>query len=342
MNLHRLRKRWKVFSGITFAYPWILYLLAVIPLMIIWYLFKGMKTQSSVKYSSLSIFKDVPSTIREKLRHIPVAFRLIAIGLLIIALARPQSFTSGENVSTEGIDIAIVLDISGSMLAEDFKPNRLDAAKNVIDEFVEGRISDRIGLVIFSREAFTQCPLTIDYNVLRNLLLDIKSGMIQDGTAIGNAIANGVNRLKESDAKSKIIILLTDGVNNAGEVDPISAAEIAKAFGIRIYTIGVGTRGEAPYPVQTPFGIRYQMVPVEIDEDMLTQIADITGGQYFRATNNRALQEIYDKIDKLEKTKIEITSYKNASERYHAWLWSGLLLLLVELGLSRTILRKLP
>jgi len=331
-----------MFSGIVFAYPWVLYFLAIIPLMIAWYLFRGMKVQSSVKYSSLNIFKDVPSTIREKLRHIPFAVRLIAIGLLIVALARPQSFTSGENVTSEGIDIAMVLDISGSMLAEDFKPNRLEAAKNVIDNFVEGRTTDRIGLVVFSREAFTQCPLTIDYNVLRNLLLDIRSGMIQDGTAIGNAIANGVNRLKESDAKSKIIILLTDGVNNAGEVDPISAAEIAKAFGIRIYTIGVGTRGEAPYPVQTPFGTRYQMVPVEIDEAMLTKIANITGGEYFRATNNRALEEIYNKIDKLEKTKIEITSYKNASEKYYSWLWGGLILLIVELGLSRTILRKLP
>lgn len=331
-----------MFSGITFAYSWVLYFLAIIPLMIAWYLFRGMKTQSSVKYSSLNIFKDVPSTIREKLRHIPFAVRLIAIGLLIVALARPQSFTSGENVTTEGIDIAMVLDISGSMLAEDFKPNRLEAAKNVIDNFVEGRTSDRIGLVIFSREAFTQCPLTIDYSVLRNLLLDIRSGMIQDGTAIGNAIANGVNRLKESDAKSRIIILLTDGVNNAGEVDPISAAEIAKAFGIRIYTIGVGTRGEAPYPVQTPFGTRYQMVPVEIDEAMLTKIANLTGGEYFRATNNRALENIYNKIDKLEKTKIEITSYKNASEKYYSWLWGGLILLLFELGLSKTIFRKLP
>jgi Ca-activated chloride channel family protein len=228
------------------------------------------------------------------------------------------------------------------MLAEDLKPNRLEAAKNVIDEFIKGRISDRIGLVIFSREAFTQCPLTIDYSVLRNLLLDIKTGMIEDGTAIGNGIANGVNRLKDSNAKSKVIILLTDGVNNAGEVDPISAAEIAKTFGIRIYTIGVGTRGEAPYPVQTPFGTRYQMVPVEIDEAVLQKISGITDGQYFRATSNRALRDIYDKIDKLEKTKIEITSYKNAAEKYHSWLWGGIVLLLFELGLSRTILRKLP
>jgi Ca-activated chloride channel family protein len=310
--------------------------------MIAWYIFRGMKVQTSVKYSSLNIFKDIPSTLREKLRHIPFTVRVLAIGLLIIALARPQSFSSGENVTTEGIDIAMVLDISGSMLAEDLKPNRLEAAKNVIDDFIKGRISDRIGLVVFSRDAFTQCPLTIDYNVLRNLLLQIHSGMIEDGTAIGNAIANGINRLKDSNAKSKIIILVTDGVNNSGEVDPISAAEMAKVFGIRVYTIGVGTRGEAPYPVQTPFGVRYQMMPVEIDEAVLQKISDITDGQYFRATNNQALKEIYDKIDKMEKTKIEITSYKNASEKYHSWLWLGLILLLVEMGLSKTILRKLP
>jgi Ca-activated chloride channel family protein len=331
-----------VFSGITFAYPWVLYVLLIIPVMIAWYIFRGMKIQSSVKYSSVNIFKDIPSTLREKLRHIPFAVRLLAIGLLIVALARPQNFNSGENVTTEGIDIAMVLDISGSMLAEDLKPNRLEAAKNVIDNFIEGRISDRIGLVVFSRDAFTQCPLTIDYSVLRNLLLQIHSGMIEDGTAIGNAIANGINRLKDSNAKSKIIILVTDGVNNSGEVDPISAAEMAKAFGIRVYTIGVGTRGEAPYPVQTPFGVRYQMMPVEIDEAVLQKISDITDGKYFRATNTQALKEIYDKIDKLEKTKIEITSYKNASEKYHSWLWWGLILLLVEMVLSKTILRKLP
>jgi Ca-activated chloride channel family protein len=331
-----------VFNGITFAYPWVLYFLFIIPLMIAWYIFRGMKVQSSVKYSSVNIFKDIPSTLREKLRHIPFAVRLLAIALLIVALARPQSFNSGENVTTEGIDIAMVLDISGSMLAEDLKPNRLEAAKNVIDNFIKGRTSDRIGLVVFSRDAFTQCPLTIDYSVLRNLLLQIHSGMIEDGTAIGNAIANGINRLKDSNAKSKIIILVTDGVNNSGEVDPISAAEMAKTFGIRVYTIGVGTRGEAPYPVQTPFGVRYQMMPVEIDEAVLQKISDITDGKYFRATNTQALKEIYDKIDKLEKTKIEITSYKNASEKYHSWLWGGLILLLVELGLSKTILRKLP
>ena len=331
-----------MFNNITFAYPWVLYLLLIIPLLIAWYIFRGMRNQVSVTYSSLNVFKDVPSTIRERLLHLPVAIRMIALALLIIALARPQKFAAGENVVTEGIDIAMVLDISGSMLAEDLKPNRLDAAKIVIDDFIEGRITDRIGLVVFAREAFTQCPLTIDYSVLRNLLLDIRTGMIDDGTAIGNGIANGVNRLKDSDAKSRIIILLTDGVNNSGEIDPISAAEIAKTFGIRIYTIGVGTRGQAPYPVKTPFGIRYQMVPVEIDEDVLQQIAGLTDGQYFRATNNKALEQIYAKIDKLEKTKIEITSYKNASEVFYGWVEWGLILLVIELAVSKTVFRKIP
>ena len=331
-----------MFSGISFAYSWVLYFLLVIPLLIVWYIWQGRKKQAAIKYSSLKIFAKIPATFKERLRHLPFALRMIALIFLIVALARPQNFSAGQNVNAEGIDIAMVLDISGSMMAEDFKPNRLEAAKDVIDNFIKGRTTDRIGLVIFSREAFTQCPLTIDYSVLRNLLADIKTGMIEDGTAIGNGIANGVNRLKDSDAKSKVIILLTDGVNNAGEVDPISAAEIAAKFGIRIYTIGVGTRGEAPYPVQTPFGTRYQMMPVEIDEALLKKISDLTGGQYFRATNNRALEEIYNKIDKMEKTKIEITSFKNAKELYAGWLEIGFLFLLLELVASRTILRKLP
>jgi Ca-activated chloride channel family protein len=331
-----------MFKDITFAYPFFLYLLLIVPLMLVWHFWKGGKKQASVTFSSLSIYKNFPLTWRERLRHIPAMLRALALGLLIVALARPQSFSSGENLYTEGIDIAMVLDISGSMLAEDLRPNRLAAAKDVINDFVQERLSDRIGLVIFSREAFTQCPLTIDYTVLRNLLGEIKSGMIEDGTAIGNAIANGVNRLKDSKAKSKIIILLTDGVNNAGEVDPVSAASIAATFGIRIYTIGVGTRGEAPYPVQTPFGTRYQMVPVEIDETVLTKIAGITNGKYFRATSNRTLKDIYEQIDKLEKTKVEITSYRNAEELFYGWLGGGLFLLFLELGLIRTIFRKLP
>ena len=331
-----------MFSNVTFAYPWVLFLLLVIPVMIGWYFWKGFKRQPSVKYSSLGFLKGFSPTIRERLRHLPFILRILAVALFIVALARPQTFSSGENIYTEGIDIAMVLDISGSMLAEDLKPNRLEAAKEVIDNFIKGRTSDRIGLVVFARDAFTQCPLTVDYPVLRNLLKEIKSGMIEDGTAIGNAIANGVNRLKDSNAKSKIIILLTDGVNNAGEVDPVSAAEIAKTFGIRIYTIGVGTRGNAPFPVQTPFGIRYQMAPVEIDEVVLQKIAGITDGQYFRATDNKTLEEIYNKIDKLEKTRVEITSYRNAKELFYGWLGSGIILLFLEISFSRSVLRKIP
>jgi Ca-activated chloride channel family protein len=329
-------------SNVSFAYSWVLYFLIIIPFLVAWYIWQGRKKQAAIIYSSLKIFTKIPSTLKEKLRHLPFALRMLALIFLIIAFARPQNYSAGQNVNAEGIDIAMVLDISSSMLAEDFKPNRLDAAKQVIDNFVKGRTSDRIGLVVFAREAFTQCPLTIDYSVLRNLLSDIKSGMVEDGTAIGNAIANAVNRLKDSDGKSKVIILLTDGVNNAGEIDPVSAAEIAAKFGIRIYAIGVGTRGEAPYPVQTPFGIRYQMMPVEIDEALLKKVSEITGGQYFRATNNRALQEIYNKIDKMEKTKIEITSYRNAKELFPVWLKIGFLFLLLELAASSTILRKLP
>lgn len=331
-----------MFHNVVFAYPWVLYFLLLIPVIGLWYFFRGKKNRSSIIYSSLKLFPENVSSLRTKLVHLPVVLRLIVLALLIIALARPQNFSTGTNINTEGIDIAMVLDISGSMLAEDFKPNRLEAAKQVVDKFIQGRISDRIGLVIFSRDAFTQCPLTVDYAVLRNLLKEIRSGMLEDGTAIGNAIANGVNRLKDSDAKSKVIILLTDGVNNAGEVDPLSAAEIARTFGIRIYAIGVGSRGEAPYPVQTPFGIRYQMMPVEIDEALLKQIADRTGGQYFRASDNRALKEIYDRIDKMEKSKIEVTSYRSAQELYFNWLAAAFMFLLVEVGLSRTFLRKLP
>lgn len=331
-----------MFSDVSFAYPYVLVLLLAIPALAYWYWKKKEKITPDVTFSSLQIFGKTPVTLREKLAHVPSYIRLLGLTFLIIAAARPQSFSSGENFYTEGIDIAMVLDISGSMLAEDFKPNRLDAAKKVIDEFIKGRTVDKIGLVIFSGESFTQCPLTIDYSVLRNLLKDIQMGMIEDGTAIGNAIANGVNRLKDSKAKSKVMILLTDGVNNAGHIDPLTAAQIAQKFGIRIYSIGVGTIGQAPYPFQTPFGIRYQMVPVEIDENILKQIASTTGGKYFRATNNRKLAEIYDEIDHLEKTRTEVTSYRHAKELFFNWALAGMLLLFVEVGLSKTYLKRLP
>lgn len=332
----------------SFAYPYVLLLLILIPVLILWHyriwIFKKLRSKKlpSIVFSNANLIKNKKKNLRERFYDLPLIFRLIALTLLIIALARPQSHSSGEDIYTEGIDIVIVLDISGSMLAQDFKPDRLEAAKQITKNFIDGRLTDRIGLVIFSREAFTQCPLTIDYNVLNNLLKEIRSGMIEDGTAIGNAIANGVNRLKDSKSKSKVMILLTDGVNNAGEVDPITAAEIAKSFGIRIYTIGVGTYGQAPYPFQTPFGIRYQMVPVEIDEPSLKKIAQITNGKYFRATDNKSLEKIYIEIDRMEKTKVETVSYKRTKEYYPPFVFSGFILILIEVFLSKSILRKLP
>ncbi len=329
-------------SDISFAYPWVLFFLLAIPVMGVWYWKFGRKRSASVTYSSLDVLKNYKLSLKERFYFLPVILRLLALALFIIALARPQSFSSGENIYAEGIDIALVLDVSGSMLAEDFKPNRLDASKKVINDFIGKRTSDRIGLVIFAGESFTQCPLTVDYSVLTGLVKEIKSGNLEDGTAIGNAVANGVNRLKESKAKSKVIILVTDGVNNSGEVDPVTSAEIAKTFGIKIYAIGVGTKGEAPYPIHTPFGVRYQMMPVEIDEAVLKDMAKITDGKYYRALNNNKLQDIYDEIDRLEKTKVEITSYRNATEHFYGWLGGGLILLFLELGLARTIFRKIP
>jgi len=331
-----------MFKDITFAYPYILFLLVILPVLLFWYLKKKEKSSPNIMFSSLQMFGDIPKSLKERLVHLPAILRTLAIGLLIVALARPQTFSSGENIYTEGIDIAMVLDISGSMLAEDFKPNRLEAAKKVTNDFIKGRTTDKIGLVIFAGESFTQCPLTIDYVVLQNLLKEIRAGMVEDGTAIGNAIANGVNRLKDSKAKSKVMILLTDGVNNVGQIDPLTAAQIAQKFGVRIYSVGVGTMGQAPYPVQTPFGKRYQMVPVEIDEKLLKEISNVTGGKYFRATNNKKLEEIYQEIDKLEKTRVEVTSYRNAKELFFGWALGGFLLLLSEFGLSRFYFRRLP
>lgn len=329
-------------NNVEFAYNFVLWALLLIPIYAFWYYFKNKNLKANYNYSSLKIFDKVRTSLKERLIHIPFILRLLALAFLIIAAARPQTFSTGENIYTEGIDIVMLLDISGSMLAEDFRPNRLDAAKNEITDFIEGRTTDKIGLVIFAKESFTQCPLTIDYKVLRSLLSEIKSGMLEDGTAIGTAIANGVNRLKDSDAKSKVMILLTDGVNNSGEIDPITASQIAKEFNIRIYTVGVGTMGTAPYPFQTPFGVKYQNVPVEIDEVTLKKIAETTNGNYFRATNNQKLKEIYNQIDLLEKTKVEVTSYKQAKELFYNWLLIGLILLLTEFLLSNTYLKKIP
>ena len=327
---------------VTFASKNFLFLLLAIPALSAWYYFRQSKRESEIRYSSLDPFAEAPRTRKERARHLPFMLRMAALTLLILALARPQSTSHGENVYSEGIDLVLALDISSSMLAEDFQPNRIEAAKSVAQDFISGRANDRIALVIFSSESFTQCPLTVDYAVLKNLLKPIKSGMIEDGTAIGLGLANAVNRLKESKSKSKVIILLTDGVNNRGEIDPITAAQIAASYGIRVYTVGVGTIGEAPYPAQTPFGVRYQMMPVDLDEKALSQIAELTDGKYFRATDNATLKKIYKEIDRLEKTRIEVRSYRRFTELFYSYVGLALLLLMIDFGISNTWLRKLP
>lgn len=329
-------------SDVTFANPAFLYLLLIVPLVIVWYIWRHERRSPGYRYSSLVPFEEIGPTWREQLRHLPIVLRVLVLAALIIAFARPQRVSSGEEITTEGIDIVLLLDVSGSMLAEDFEPNRIEAAKAVALSFINGRISDRIGLVVFAGESFTQCPLTLDYRVLNELMGEVKSGLLEDGTAIGMAIANGVNRLKDSEAESKVMILLTDGVNNRGEIDPITAAQIAQTFGIKMYTVGVGTMGTAPYPVQTPFGTRYQNVPVEVDEGTLKQVAEMTGGTYYRATDNRKLEAIYAEIDRLEKTKIDVRVYRRYTELFYGWVGLGLLLVLTEVGLSSTVLRRIP
>ena len=331
-----------LFRNVTFADSSYLYALALIPLLVLWYIRRHRGMTTDLRFSTLLPFSHLKPTLRERFRHVPFALRMLAIALLIVGFARPRTTSQGENIYTEGIDIVLLLDISGSMLAEDFQPNRIEAAKRVAQEFVDGRANDRVGLVIFAGESFTQCPMTLDYRVLKNLIRQVKQGAIEDGTAIGMAIAQGVNRLKDSKTKSKVMILLTDGVNNRGEIDPLTAAQIAQTYGIRIYTVGVGTQGEAPYPVQTPFGIRYQNMPVDVDEKTLQKIAEMTHGQYFRATNNRTLKQIYEEIDELEKTRIEVKAYRSYTELFYAWVGLGMVVLVLEFGLSQTILRKLP
>lgn len=327
----------------VFTNPTYLYLLLLLIPMIGWYIWKLRKSQASLQVSSSEAF-DAPgaSSWKVYLRHVPFVLRMAAIAILIIILARPQSTNSWQNTSTEGIDIVMAMDISSSMLAQDFKPNRLEASKDVAASFINGRPNDNIGLVVFAAESFTQCPLTTDHTVLLNLFKDIQPGIIQDGTAIGLGLANAVSRIKDSQAKSKVIILLTDGVNNAGEIAPVTAAEIAKTFGIRVYAIGVGTQGTAPYPFQTAFGVQYRDIPVEIDEPTLKQIASTTGGQYFRATDNTSLKEIYSEIDKMEKTKISVQQYSKKQEEYKNWALLLFALLLVEILLRNTLLRNIP
>ncbi len=326
-----------------FANPTYLFLLLLLIPMIGWYIYKLRKSQASLQISSSEAF-DLPEGKSWKvfLRHLPFALRLVALTFLIIVLARPQSTDSWKNSSTEGIDIMMVMDVSTSMLAEDLRPNRIEAAKEVAATFINGRPHDNIGLVVFAGESFTQCPLTTDHAVLLNMLKDIQCRMIQDGTAIGLGLANAVSRIKDSQAVSKVIILLTDGVNNMGEIAPVTAAEIARTFGVRVYTIGVGRKGDAPYPFQTPMGIQYRNIPADIDEPALTQIAHLTGGEYYRAENNAGLKEIYAKIDEMEKTKISTQEFSKKEEEYKKWAMFAFLFLLLEMLLRYTVLRNIP
>lgn len=324
------------------AAPQWLLLLLLPPAWVGWRWWRA-RSRGGLRYSNSAVAFSTPRGWRSYIAMAPTVVRAAALVCCILALARPQLRDVTLERYAEGVDIMLVLDTSTSMLAEDFRPNRFEAAREVAADFVQGRISDRIGLIVFAGKAFTQTPLTLDYAFLLDMLEEVSTGIIEDGTAIGTAVATAVNRLKDTEAESKVVILLTDGQNNRGEVDPVTAADLAAALGVRIYAIGVGTYGEAPYTVNTPFGgSRRQMIPVEIDEDMLQSVSAKTGGQYFRATSKTALRDIYARIGELETTRIETLTYTDYQERYERYLWPALLLLVLEVLLSTTLLRRFP
>lgn len=322
--------------SITFAYPWLLLLLLLVPLLIAWWLWRYRHQQPTMGHSNAHQTANAPKSLRQRLYPLTYILRIAVVALVVIALARPQSKLSRKEMKVEGIDIVLTLDVSGSMLAEDFQPNRLEAAKRVAASFIAGRQNDRIGLVVFSGEAFTQIPLTIDHRVLLDQLSKIKSGQLKDGTALGDGLATAINRIKDSKAKSKVIILLTDGVNNMGSVDPATAAEIAALYDIRLYTIGVGRHGMAPYPFRNVLGgITYQNVPVELDEPLLTAMAESTSdGHYFRATDKKSLQRIFQQIDTMEKTRIDVTQFSHTKDEYFPFLLAALLCFGAEILLN--------
>ena len=326
-----------------FASPYYLWLLVLLVPMAGYYVWRTLQGGAAIQISSVRGVANAPRTVRYYLRHLPFVLRAAAFALLVVALARPQDIEQNVSTNTEGIDIMLTIDVSGSMLARDFKPDRITAAKEVAGSFIADRYGDRIGLVAFAGEAFTQSPLTTDQSTLQTLLSRIRSGLIEDGTAIGNGLATAINRLRESDAKSKVVILLTDGVNNRGEITPMTAAEIARAQNIRVYTIGVGTEGMAPYPAVDMFGnITYVKQKVEIDEKTLTAMADMTGGKYFRATDNAKLKAIYDEINQLEKSKVEVLEHISYHELFLVWVLAALGLLLAEFLLSNLVLKRIP
>ena len=325
-----------------FANKEYLFLLLLLIPYILWYVWKRKSTEASLQVSDTNVYDTAPKSYKNYLIHAPFVLRALALAMIVVVLARPQSTDSWQNSETEGIDIMLALDISTSMLAEDLKPNRLEAAKEVATQFINGRPYDNIGVTLFAGESFTQCPLTVDHAVLLNLISQAECGMIEDGTAVGMGIANAVSRLKDSNAISKVIILLTDGTNNMGDISPLTAAEIAKSFGIRVYTIGVGTNGTAPYPYPVGGTIQYINVPVEIDEGTLTQIANVADGLYYRATSNSKLKEVYEEIDKLEKTKISVKQFSKRNEEFELFAIIAFLCVLLEVLLRHTILRRIP
>jgi Ca-activated chloride channel homolog len=329
-----------LFADIKFSQPWFFVLFALLPLLIVWYVLKNKKQHAGIVVSDASA-KGLGSA-KVSLRHLPFLLRLLAMSAIIVALARPQTQTSLQQAEGEGVDIVLCMDVSGSMTAQDFKPNRLEAAKKVAADFVSSRSTDRIGVVIFAGESFTQCPITTDHNVLLAAIDNIHNGLLEDGTAIGSGLGTSVERLRSSKAKSRVVILLTDGINNGGLIDPGTAKEIAKTFGIKVYTIGVGTDGYAPQPYNTPLGVQTQMVKVTIDERLMKTIATETGGKYFRAKDNAELEKIYNDIDKLEKSKVEISSIARFNEKYFPLVMAALALLFLEWLLRLTVFKKFP
>lgn len=325
-----------------FEYPALLWLLVIPALMLVHYVYIELSgRRPHLRVPDVKFWKAGGRSVLGVIRHLPFLLRTIALVMIIIAIARPRSSTKMDKIDTEGIDIVLAMDVSTSMLARDFTPDRISAAKDIAIEFISQRPSDRMGIVVFAGESYTQCPLTTDRATLINLMKEIETGLIEDGTAIGNGLATAVARMQNSDAKSRVVILLTDGVNNSGEITPQTAADIAKTYGIRVYTIGVGVNGTAPYPVMTPWGVQMQNVEVEIDENLLKNIAETTGGRYFRATDNTKLSEIYSEINKMEKARTTIDSFPIYKELFTGFALIALACLLLEVLIS-FILRRLP
>lgn len=332
------------FNDIQFAEKQWFWLFLILPLLLVWYIYKLKKYEGEVHFSSFTLFTGLKSSLKAKFRHVLFVLRLLALSLLILAIARPQSRSSWKDTKTEGIDIVVSLDVSLSMLAKDFKPNRIDAAKAVLADFVDARPNDKIGLVVFGGNAFTQCPLTTDHKIIKTMLLDIKAGMLDQGTAVGLGLADGVARVKDSKAKSKVVILISDGTSNTGEIAPLTAAEIAKTFGVRVYCIGVGTKGKALQPVAMyPNGeLQYDYADVDIDDKTMTEISNMTGGKYFRATDKESLEKTYKEIDKMEKTIISEQSFTNKSEHFLPLAIAAAISLLLEFLLKRFVFKAIP